>query len=99
MKKQVRKDQYLRQDYMTYQSHKFILSYSLNNFLLLNSVRVNLSKQMLESPKNSLLIRCVLRCILTGRRKRLNKWFSFSRLVLLRLFRARMLFNWKKSKW
>ena len=99
MKKQVRRDRYLRQNYMTYQNNKFILSYSLNNSLLLNSVRVNLSKQMSESSKNPSLIRCVLRCIITGRRKRLNKWFSFSRLVLLRFFRARMLSNWKKSKW
>ena len=99
MKKQVRKDHYLRQGYLTHQNNKFIISYSLNNFLFLHSVRTNLFKQMSELPKNSLLIRCVLRCIVTGRRKRLNKWFCFSRLVLLRFFRSRMLSHWKKSKW
>lgn len=99
MKKQVRKDNYLRQSYLTYQNNKFIISYSLNNLLFLHSVRINLLKQKSELPKNSLLVRCILRCIVTGRRKRLNKWFCFSRLVLLRFFRSRMLSYWKKSKW
>lgn len=99
MKKQVRKDHHLRQGYLTYQNKKFVISYSMNNSLFLHSVRTNLFRQISELPKNSLLFRCVSRCIVTGRRKRLNKWFCFSRLVLSRFFRSRMLSHWKKSKW
>ena len=99
MKKLIRKDRESRQSCLFYEYPKFILSYSLGNSMLSNSVRTNLFKQMSELPKNSLSIRCVLRCIVTGRRKRINKLFSFSRLVLARFFRSGLLFPLRRSKW
>jgi len=99
MKKALRKDKCIRQTFVMCQYNKFILSYSCNNFLLFNSIRTNLCEDILRLPKNSSLNRCVSRCIFTGRRKRLNKWFSVSRLVLIRFFRLQKIFGWKKAKW
>lgn len=99
MKKKVRKDKNIRQNVFLYETQKFILFYSSNSSLLVNNVRINLCKKMSSLPKNAQLTRCVSRCTVTGRRKRINKWFSFSRLVLLRFFRSGFISQWRKSKW
>jgi len=99
MKKLVRKDQDSRQSYFFYEYSKFILAYSLKNAMLSNFVRTNLFLQMLNLPRKSSVTRHVSRCIVTGRRKRINKLFSFSRLALSRFFRSRLLFPLRKSKW
>jgi ribosomal protein S14 len=99
MKKLVRKDQDSRQNYLVYESPKFVLSYSLGNSMLSNSVRTNLFLQSLNLPRKSSITRYVSRCIVTGRRKRINKLFSFSRLALSRFFRSGLLFPLRKSRW
>lgn len=99
MKKLIRKDRDSRQSYLFYEYSKFILSYSLGNSMLPNTVRSNLFMQLLNLPKKSFITRNVYRCVITGRRKRINKLFSFSRLVLSRFFRSRLLFPLRKSKW
>ena len=99
MKKLIRKDRESRQSCLFYEYPKFILSYSLGNSMLSKSVRTNLLIQLLNLPRKSSVIRNVDRCVVTGRRKRINKLFSFSRLVLARFFRSGLLFPLRRSKW
>lgn len=98
MKKKVRKDVYIRKNYLNSENSKFMLSYSTHNFLFLASIRENLSQQAQLIPLNSSIFRSIFRCVLSGRRKRLNSWFSFSRLRLLKLYRSGLLFSLQKLK-
>jgi ribosomal protein S14 len=99
MKKKVRKDKKIRQRVFLHEIEKFILLHSSNNEFLTKSIRSNFHKDISSIPRDASYNRCVSRCIITGKRKRVNKWFSFSRLVLARLHRSKLILQWKKSKW
>lgn len=98
MKKKVRKDNNLRKKYLLEEAYKFIFSYSSNNVLFNNSIRDHLYKKRLH-VETSHFNQHIRRCVNTGRKKRVNKWFNFSRLALSRYIRTKKILHWKKSKW
>jgi ribosomal protein S14 len=99
MEKKVRKDKNLRKKHLFEEVNKFIFSYSSKSILFNKSIRDNLCKEVLSTKTSNTSNRCVARCIHTGRRKRVNKWFNFSRLTLSRFIRTKKVIHWKKSKW
>lgn len=99
MEKKIRKDKNLRKKYLLEEISKFILSYSANNILFNNNIRNKLYKERLDKIASQILGQQVRRCVSTGRKKRANKWFNFSRLALSRYVRTKKILHWKKSKW
>jgi len=99
MKKKVRKDKNLRKYYLLEEIYKFLLSYSSNNRLFGNPIRNNLCKERSNMEASHTFNQHINRCISTGRQKRVNKWFNFSRLSLSRYIRTKKILHWKKSKW
>ena len=99
MKKKVRKDKNLRNIYLLEEINKFLLSYSSNNLLFSNPIRDNLCKERITKETYHTFNQHIKRCISTGRKKRVNKWFNFSRLALSRYIRTKKILHWKKSKW
>lgn len=99
MKKKVRKDKNLRKEYLLNEIYKFIFSCSSNNKLFSNNIRNNLCKDMLNMGAFHKSNQHTKRCVSTGRKKRINKWFNFSRLALSRYIRTKKILHWKKSKW
>lgn len=81
------------------ETKRFILKNLTINKILVKSTRRVASAKLSKMLKATSSIHCVNRCILTGRRKRINKLYSFSRIVFLRLARFGYLNGLKKSSW
>jgi ribosomal protein S14 len=99
MNKQVRKDKINRNLLVLYETKRFLLKNIVknNNFsVLIRWKAVLIIAKMLKGGSST--VSCN-RCILTGRRKRINKFYSFSRIMFLKLVRFGHLSSLKKSSW
>lgn len=97
MKKLIRKDIEKRNSFFLSEKKKTILKTINKNYsfreIEKNRVTSNLSKNF----KHNTLTQIVNRCILTGRKKRLNKMFNFSRVYFRKLIRSGHIFGFRKS--
>lgn len=99
MKKQVRKDKTNRNLLFLDETKRFLLKNIVKNNNLSVSIRwkaVLIIAKMLKGGSSTVVCN---RCIFTGRRKRINKFYSFSRIMFLRLVRFGHLCSLKKSSW
>jgi ribosomal protein S14 len=99
MKKQVRKDRLNRNLLFIDEIKRFLLKNIVknNNFSVLIRWKAVLKiAKMLKGGSSTVFCN---RCILTGRRKRINKFYSFSRIMFLKLVRFGHLSSLKKSSW
>jgi ribosomal protein S14 len=68
-----------------------------NNFSMI--LRLKALLKLSEELKKSSSIFFVNRCVFTGRRKRINKFYSFSRIMFLKLARFGYISGLKKASW
>lgn len=99
MKKLVKKDKKNRNYFLNKEVKRFVLKNIMknNNFSIVLRCKalLKLSKEL----KRSSLIFFVNRCIFTGRRKRVNKFFNFSRMIFLKFARFGYINGLKKASW
>ena len=99
MKKLVRKDSFKRQFVFENEVKHFVLKNVNNNLNFTPKIRWKAALFMSKKFKNNNLQSLVNRCIITGRKKRINKLYSFSRIMFLKLVRFGYLNGLKKSSW
>lgn len=78
---------------------RFVLKNVVKNTNFIKLIRWKAFIDLNKMLKMSSSIYYVNRCILTGRRKRVNRLYSFSRIMFLRLVRFGYLNGLKKSSW
>ena len=84
---------------------KFVYNLEINHYVAKAVFKnSNYSKfirwnEMSKFLRKASVTQTVNRCILTGRKARVNKLYNYSRLVFLRLVRAGLLSGLKKSSW
>lgn len=99
MKYLKQKDKQNRIGFKNFEYKKLIVKTLITNTNLSKVVRWKFSKELIVLPKKFLLSSFNNRCVITGRKKRINKLYSFSRIMFLRLAREGKLNNLKKATW
>ena len=99
MKKLVRKDQINRNLLFLNETKRFILKSFIKNSNLSVIIRWKAVLKIAEMLKGGSPTVFCNRCIITGRRKRINKFYSFSRIIFLKLARFGYFSGLKKSSW
>lgn len=99
MKKLVRKDLKKRKNLLIVEKNKFVSKTLINNYNFNNKIKNKFCCNLYKKLNSSYETQLNNRCIITGRKKNLNKFFKFSRLVFLRLVRSGHLFGFMKSSW
>ena len=97
MKKLVRKDLNKRQKLMLIEKQKFVLKNMIKNHNFNKKLKKKISFK--SNFNNTLFTQINNRCIITNRKKKINKLFRFSRLCFLRYIRAGYIFGFRKSSW
>ena len=99
MKYLVQKEKSNRIKYKSFEIKKFILKSLFYNTNFSKLLRWKVLKKTNEfSPKTS-LNHLTNRCVVTGRKKRLNALYHFSRIFFLKLARSGYINGLKKSSW
>lgn len=99
MKKLVRKDHINRNLLFIDETKRFILKSVIknSNFSVVTRWKAVLKiTGMLKGGSHTVFCN---RCLITGRRKRINKFYSFSRILFLKLARFGYFSGLKKSTW
>lgn len=99
MKKLVQKDKKNRLNLNRIETKKFILKTIIKNMNFSDLVRWNAVFKLTSLPSNNSLTVTTNRCILTGRKKRINKLYKFSRITFLKLVRSGEISGVKKISW
>ena len=99
MKKLLKKDNYKRQQLLKKEINHFILKNIANSLIFTPKLRWSAALQLSKKFKSTNLQSLVNRCIITSRKKRINKLYSFSRIMFLKLARFGYLTGLKKSTW
>lgn len=99
MKKLLQKDKKNRFIVKNFERKRFILKSIIKNLSISKLIRWNAGLKVSNFPSKSSEIFIVKRCILTGRKKRINKYFSFSRLEFLKIIRSGKVYGMRKSSW
>jgi ribosomal protein S14 len=99
MKKLVRKDQINRNLLFLHETKRFILKSVIKNSNFSVIIRWKAVLKIADMLKKGSSTVFCNRCIITGRRKRINKSYSFSRIMFLRLARFGYFSGLKKSSW
>ena len=99
MKKLVRKDLKKRKKLMLVEKEKFIFKNLINNYNFKNDTKEKIGFNLYKKFSPSYLTQINNRCIITRRKKNLNKFFRFSRLAFLKLVNFGFIFGFKKSSW
>ena len=99
MKKLIRKDNINRNKMYEYQTKRFVLKNIAKNKNFSITIRWKALLQLSKISKKSASTYYVNRCVLTGRKKRINKFYSFSRIMFLKLTRFGYINGLKKSSW
>lgn len=99
MKKLIKKDTKTRALVKFYETNKFIYKNFNNNVNLSKLCRWKLCILSKQLPKKSSPVYVNNRCILTGRKKRINKLYNFSRISFLKLARSQTVNGLIKSSW
>ena len=99
MKKLVRKDAKKRKKILISEKKRFIFKTIINNYSFKNELKKKCCSNLYKKLSPNFLTQVNNRCIITRRKKNLNKFFKFSRLSFLRLVRSGYLFGFRKSSW
>lgn len=99
MKKLVQKDKISRNIVNIYETKKFILKSLFSNTNFSKLIRWKAYSEMNMLPLKSSQVRVTNRCVITGRKKRINSLHSFSRISFLKLARFGRVCGLKKSSW
>lgn len=99
MKKLVKKDNINRSLLKKVETKRFVFKNLIRNNNFLTELKSKAMFKLRKSSKKSSSIYFVNRCIITGRKNRLNQFYSFSRIVLLKFVRLGYLSGLKKSSW
>lgn len=99
MKKLVKQDKFNRNYVYKYELKRFILKNVMKNRKLLIDIRCKALLELSKMSKMSSSIYFSNRCIFTGRRKRINKLYSFSRIMFLKFARYGFVNGLKKASW
>jgi len=99
MKKLTRKDNYKRKYILKNETSYFILKNITNNLNFIPKIRWKASLVVSKTFKNSNTQSILNRCIVTSRKKRINKLYSFSRIMFLKFARFGYFHGLKKSTW
>jgi ribosomal protein S14 len=99
MKKLVRKDNINRNLLFINETKRFILKSVIKNSNFSVIVRWKAALIIAGMLKGGSSTVFCNRCIITGRRKRINKFYSFSRILFLKLARFGYFSGLKKSTW
>ena len=96
MKYLVQKENQNRVNFKAFEMKKFIIKSLLYNTNFSKLLRWKVSKTLTSKIS---LVRLVNRCVISGRKKRINNLYSFSRIFFLKLARSGNLNGLKKSSW
>ena len=99
MKSVLERDKLRRQKVSDYELKRLILKNISRNHNLLQKTRWAASLELSNLCVDSSRSRVVNRCILTGRKSKVSKFYSFSRLTFLKLARNGLIAGLKKSSW
>lgn len=99
MKNQIYKDKNKRNLSFTLENKKFVLKSILQNVSISKVISYNSNFKFTEFPNYSYLSSLVNRCVVTGRRKKIQKMFRFSRLSFLNYARNGYVNGLTKSTW
>jgi ribosomal protein S14 len=99
MKKLVKKDKKNRNCLFNAEIKRFILKNIMKNNNFSMTLRLKALLKLSKELKKSSSIFFVNRCVFTGRRKRINKFYSFSRIMFLKLARFGYISGLKKASW
>ena len=81
------------------EKQKLLLKNLIKNRNFLKEVRWKAFLRLSAIPKKSSFTYFMNRCVFTGRKKRIHKLYSFSRIMFLRLVRFGYLNGLRKSSW
>jgi ribosomal protein S14 len=99
MKKLLRKDKINRNFAFIHELPRFILKNILKNGNVPVILKWKALLKLSKMPKGGSYVVLCNRCVFTGRRKRFNKCYNFSRLMFLKFARFGFLSGLKKSTW
>ena len=99
MKNQVYKDKNKRILNFTLENKKFVLKSIFKNVNISKLIGYNSNLHFTKFNKLSHLSVLVNRCIMTGRNKKIQTLFKFSRLVFLKQVRNGSVYGMTKSTW
>jgi small subunit ribosomal protein S14 len=99
MKNLVQKDKQFRSIVKKFERKRLILKSIIKNTYLTDLVKWNAILKLTQLPSNSSKVYITNRCIFTGRRKYINKFYRFSRIEFLKLTRSGNISNLRKSTW
>ena len=99
MKKLIVKDKHRRRAVAKNETHRVVLRSVIRNRNLLNKMRWSASLILSDLFVDSSQCRVVNRCLLTGRKSKVRKFYNFSRLSFLRLARNGLITGLKKVSW
>ncbi len=97
MKNQIQKDKFKRSLNLKFENKRIILKSITKNNNICKTIRWNSELKLTEINSNSHKNRSVNRCILTGRKGKIDKFFRFSRLSFLKFTRKGYVCGLKKS--
>lgn len=96
MKNQIQKDKNKRNLHFNFEEKIIVLKSIIKNKKISKNLRWNSELKLSQLPNSSLKIQQVNRCILTGRKKKSNKFLKVSRLSFLKFVRKGFLSGFKK---
>lgn len=99
MKILTQKDKKNRKQFKFSEHKKLMLKSLRNNTNISKMIRWKSFENLLVFTARSSLSYFSNRCVITGRKKRINKSYSFSRIVFLKLVRSGNINGLKKSSW
>jgi|TARA_B110000908_G_scaffold162289_1_gene207549 ribosomal protein S14 len=99
MKNQLHKDKKKRKLGFDDENKKIVLKSIYKNTNLPKIIRWNSGVKFTEMTKAGFASNFVNRCVMTGRKKQINKIFRFSRLSFLKLARNGFISGVSKSTW
>ena len=88
-----------RKSHYLYEDSQIILKTIIQNQYIETTAKLNATLKFSAITKLSAKVHLVNRCIITGRRNRVNKLYKFSRLVFLKLARNTDISGLKKETW
>lgn len=99
MRKLIQKDKNNRVFIKQVETKKFVLKNLIYNENFSKISRWKSFEKLFTLPSNSSMSAINNRCIITGRKNRINKLYSFSRILFLKLVRSNNINGLKKSSW
>lgn len=99
MHKLLQKDKNSRIKIKNFENKRFIFKNLINNSNVSKLIRWKFLEKVFLLPVESSLSHITNRCVITNRKKRINKLYSISRISFLKLARKGYVNGLKKSSW